>query len=818
MDRYVCIHGHFYQPPRENPWLEAIEAQDSAYPYHDWNQRITAECYEPNTVSRILDDDRHIVKIVNNYAKISFNVGPTLLAWVEEKAHEVYRAILAADRTSQSLYSGHGSALAQAYNHMILPLANRRDKFTQVLWGIRDFERRFGRKPQGLWLPETAVDLETLDILAELGIRFTVLAPHQAQRVRRQGSRSWREVTGARIDPTMAYSQRLPSGRSISLFFYDGPTSRAVAFEGLLTRGEDFANRLIGAFSDGRTWPQMVHIATDGETYGHHHRHGDMALAYALDYIESNQLARLTNYGEYLEKHPPSHFVQIIDKTSWSCAHGVERWRADCGCQTGGHPEWNQAWRTPLREALDWLRDALAPRYEEQLGKYLDDPWKARDEYISVVLDRSPENIDRFLSEQASRALESSDKIICLKLLELQRHALLMYTSCGWFFDDLSRIETVQVLRYAGRAIQLAQEHFGDSFEESFLERLEKAKSNLAEHQDGRQIYEESVRTAMVNWEKVGAHYAVSSLFESYPDKSRIYCYAAERDDYRTFDAGKSKLVMGRTKLISSITWASTVISFGALHFGDHNVSGGVRQFFDEETYQRLIEELPEPFQRGDFPEVIRLLDREFGDSHYSLRDLFRDEQRKIIALILKSTLDEAESVYRQLYEHHAPTMRFLADMGTPPPGALSTAAQFVLNSNLRTAFENGELEPERIKSLLNEARVEGVTLDTPTLAFALQGSVERLADALSADPANLDALKRLEAVIGLARSLPFEIELWKVQNKYYGLLQDSFAEFQQMAGQGDAVAKEWLDHFTSLGEKLSVRVEEAPKGTIPTG
>lgn len=469
MERYICIHCHFYQPPRENPWLEAIELQDSAYPYHDWNERITGECYAPNAASRILDGEGRIESIVNNYAKISFNFGPTLLSWLEDKAPDVYGAILEADRESREKFSGHGSALAQAYNHMILPLANRRDRYTQIFWGIKHFVHRFSRPPEGMWLPETAVDLASLDILAEHGIRFTILAPHQASRLRKIGGRAWRDVSGARIDPTMPYKLRLPSGRTINLFFYDGSISRAVAFEGLLARGENLAHRLLDAFSEARTWPQLIHIATDGETYGHHHRHGDIALAYALHYIESNNLAHITNYGEYLEQHPPTHQVEIFEKTSWSCGHGVDRWWTDCGCNSGTHPGWNQAWRTPLRNALDWLRDTLAPQYEEKARACLKDPWAARDDYIEVILDRSPENLDQFLANHAARKLNDAEKITVLKLLELQRHTMLMYTSCGWFFDDLSGIETVQVIQYAGRAIQLAQELFGEGIESQFL-------------------------------------------------------------------------------------------------------------------------------------------------------------------------------------------------------------------------------------------------------------------------------------------------------------------------------------------------------------
>src|SRR5919202_166538 len=365
MHHYICIHGHFYQPPRENPWLEAIELQDSAAPYHDWNARITAECYAPNAAARILDGQGRIAAIVNNYARISFNIGPTLLAWLEAQAPDTYHAMLAADRESQTRFAGHGSAIAQAYNHLIMPLATRRDKATQVIWGIQDFVHRFGRQPEGMWLPETAVDLETLELLTAHGIRFTILSPYQALRVRRidevagEGVAPWIDVTGGRIDPSMPYIVRQPSGRAIAIFFYDAPIARAVAFEGVLARGDALADRLLGAFSAARPHPQLVHIATDGESYGHHHPHGDMALAYALAAIERQGRARLTNYGEFLALHPPAYEVAIAENTSWSCFHGIERWRHDCGCNSGGQRGWHQAWRGPLRSALDWLRDAI---------------------------------------------------------------------------------------------------------------------------------------------------------------------------------------------------------------------------------------------------------------------------------------------------------------------------------------------------------------------------------------------------------------------------------------------------------------------------
>jgi alpha-amylase/alpha-mannosidase (GH57 family) len=806
MERYICIHGHFYQPPRETPWLEAIEQQDSAYPYHDWNERITAECYAPNSVSRILDADDRIVELVNNYAKISFNFGPTLLSWLELNAADVYRAILEADKESRKNFSGHGSALAQPYNHMILPLANARDRYTQILWGIRDFERRFRREPEGMWLPETAVDLETLEILAELGIQFTILAPHQAGRVRQIGGRAWKDVSGGRIDPTRAYEQRLLSGKTISLFFYDGPVSRAVAFEGLLSRGEQFADRLIGAFSDDRDWPQLVHIATDGESYGHHHRFGDMALAYALNYIVTKQLAKLTNYGEFLEKHPPTHQVEIIEKTSWSCAHGIDRWWSNCGCNSGGHPGWNQEWRRPLRDALDWLRDSVAPSYETVGRRLVKDPWAARDDYISVVLDRAEANVDAFFARQAARALTEEEKTQALKLMEMQRHAMLMYTSCGWFFDEISGIETTQVIQYAGRAVQLAQDLFGDSLEQQFVERLAAAHSNIQEHGDGRQIYEKFVRPAMVDWERVGAHYAVSMLFENYPGKVKIYCYLAEREDCQIFEAGVAKMAVGRVKLTSEITRDSSVLSFGALHMGDHNVNGGVRTFLGDDAYRALIQEAKEPFARVDFGEVIRIMDRRFGGSNYSVRSLFRDEQRKVLDVILTSTLQEAEALYRQIYEHRAPMMRFITSLQMPLPKAFYAAAEFVLNGYLRRALERAEIDAERINSLQETAKVEGVALDSATLEFAFRRNLERMAQRLVVHPTETE-LRQLNTAVDLIERLPFSVELWAIQNAYYRIMENVYPDMRRQRNLGSNTAAAWVESFEALGRKLAVRV-----------
>jgi alpha-amylase/alpha-mannosidase (GH57 family) len=808
MERYVCIHGHFYQPPRENPWLEAVEIQDSAHPYHDWNDRITAECYAPNAASRILDPQARILNIVNNYARISFDFGPTLLAWLEEKVPKVYQAILRADRESQERFAGHGSALAQGYNHMILPLANRRDKYTQILWGIRDFEKRFGRATEGMWLPETAVDLETLNILAELGIRFTILAPRQASKVRANGSSEWHDVSGERIDPSMVYKLQLWSDRSISLFFYDGPISRAVAFEGILNSGETFAQRLVNGFSGQRNWPQLVHIATDGESYGHHHRGGDMALAYALNHIEANNLARVTNYGEYLERHPPTHEVEIFENSSWSCIHGIERWRSDCGCNSGRYAGWNQGWRAPLRGAMDWLRDTLAPAFARKGRLFLKDPWRARNAYIDIILERSEETLEGFFAEHGVRALDEQEQTTVLKLLELQRHAMLMYTSCGWFFDELSGLETVQAIHYAGRAFQLAQEIFGSTIAHRFLTLLEEAKSNIADHRDGFLIYEKFVRPAALDLQRVGAHYAVSSLFEEYGKAARIFCYRADREDYEVAEAGRAKLAVGRTRLTSEITRESSLVDFSVLHFGDHNLNAGVRESQSEEVYRSLREDLTSSFKKGDFTETIRVLGEYFGESTYSLRSLFRDEQRKVLDIIEQVSLTNVEAVYRQIYEHNAPLLRFLRDLGIPPPRVLASVAEFFLNVSLRRRFAAGKLEVELIKGLLEKAQWVGVSLDAASLEIEIRRRIEGVSGRLGLEPGNLARLTELDEAVDLVRSLPFEVNLREVQNICYEILRSQFPKIEEEARQGDKTALGWVDCFTSLCDKLWLRVD----------
>ena len=505
---YLTLHGHFYQPPRENPWTDEIEIQPDAKPFHDWNERILHECYLPNTAVRVPGSSGKGVETVNNFELLSFNVGPTLLRWLERKHPEVYQKILEADRKSLQKRSCHGNAIAHIYNHMILPLASERDQRTQIRWGIFDFKKRFGRDPEGMWFPETAASERTLEILMEEGIRFTVLAPEQAEKIRPlppAENSDWQEVSGGSIDPSRPYRFFHSGGdpaRSLDLFFFDGPISRDVSFGDLLSDGEKFLKRILDARHPERSHPELIHAACDGETFGHHKKSGERTVASLLIRLAREAGFRVTDYGEYLEKFPPQFEVKIKpgEGTSWSCPHGVGRWKENCGCHTGGGAGWNQKWRRPLRRAVRFLGEKTALLYEEEGRNFFKDPWAARDDSIQLILEDSLASQKEFFEKHAPKPLSKEEKIKALKLLEMERFALLAETSCGWFFNDLSGIETVQILRYACRSLELAVEQGAGRLETEFVRLLSHAKSNRPEFGDGQKIWEKLVKPARLIW------------------------------------------------------------------------------------------------------------------------------------------------------------------------------------------------------------------------------------------------------------------------------------------------------------------------------
>ncbi len=806
MTNYVCIHGHFYQPPRENPWLEAVEIQDSAYPYHDWNRRITVECYAPNAASRILDNNSRIIDIVSNYSRMSFNFGPTLLSWMEMNEPGTYASIIESDRESKNRFGGHGSAIAQCYNHMIMPLASPEHKRLQIIWGIKDFEKRFSRKPEGMWLPETAVDYETLDIMAGSGILFTILSPHQARRVRKTGSRHWHEIRGVRLDTGMPYRCVLPSGRTIAVFFYNSGISRDIAFGRLLDDGISFADRLTSDFHGGAV-SRLMNIATDGETFGHHHRYGEMALSYALYHIEKNNLARITVYGEFLEMYPPDHEVEIVENTSWSCSHGVERWRAHCGCNSGSGNGWTQEWRTTLRGAMDWLRDNLAELYRNRILRYCSDADNAMEQYIDVILNRSRLSVESFLLQITGKELSGDDKIEFIKLLEVERNSMLMYTSCGWFFDDISGIESVQIMLYAARAMQLAEEISGLIFEETFIKLLQNAKSNYYAFTDAADVYRRLVKPVMIDPLRFGAHYAVSSLFRDYVENDSVYCYLVQKRLYERIETGKQKLALGLIHVKSEITLEENDLSFAVLHMGDHNIFGGVRRFMGEEQFSDMSNEITTEFRENDIPGTFRKIENHFASVNYSLWHLFRDEQRDVINRVMASAVLDLERSLRQLNDINLPIIQVIRKTGVPLPGVFSSIMEFILNDDLKKILNADVPDTEGLKRVIEQMRDCGYEPDTAVISYTFTQRINDWMEKYISDPAKPDLLEKLISLMDTMAPLSLKYERWRMQNMYFIIGRTIYTDMKQKAEDGNEEAAVWIRLFDRLGVHLKVKI-----------
>jgi len=810
MRPFVCIHGHFYQPPRENPWLEEIETQDSAHPFHDWNQRVTAECYAPNTASRILGPEDRIVAIVNNYSRMSFDFGPTLLSWLELHEPETYAAILNADRISCQRFDGFGSALAQAYNHTILPLSSSRDKRTQVLWGIADFVHRFKRRPEGMWLPETAVDLESLDILAEEGIRFTILAPHQARRTRKPGAKTWREVTDAGVDTRFPYLCRLASGRTMALFFYDGPLSREVAFGDVLKHGRRLADGLLQGADPRAGFAQLRHIAVDGETFGHHHRFGEMALSYGLHMLEEQGTARLTNYAAFLEQHPPEHEVVIVENTSWSCAHGVERWRGDCGCRTGGHPEWTQAWRAPLREAMDHIRDKLASIFEQHLSSRIENPWCLRDEYIEVILDRTEGSRRSFLKKHGLNSLADTDRVAVWRLLEMQRAANLMYTSCGWFFDDIAGIESVQVLQYAARAMQLARDVSGEDLEPGFLSLLEKAPCNDPEFEDGRDLYEKKVRPAVLDLLKVGVHHGIASLFLDDHEAARSAAYSMRMEAWERQEKEGMKLALGRSRVRSLLTEDAQTVSFSVLYQGEHQLQASARSDLSERKFHSASQEILAAFHKQDAPKVLARQTRLMGPARYSFQHLFKDAKRRIILSLLDATLLAFETAVRPFYARHMDFIQAARSMNVPLPDSLGAVAGFLRQKDVIHMLDGtGPLELDGLRRFAAEVKGHAFPADETALAHAVSRRILSLTEALTQDTGDLRPLEQIVGLLDAVSGLSLRPDLWQSQNLFFEWVRSKLPAIRARAGESDQEALRGMELARRLGDHLSVEVRD---------
>jgi hypothetical protein len=702
--------------------------------------------------------------MTNNYERISFNIGPTLFSWLKKNDPVTYGKIVDADKYSKLKHNGHGSAIAQAYNHMIMPLASDRDKQTQVLWGIADFESHFGRKPEGMWLPETAVDKYTLRILCDNGIKYTILAPRQAKATRRNHAEEWQGV-GSGIDPTRAYRHPVDDTRSIALFFYDGPISQAVAFEGILGDGARFLDRLKTGYSDARHWSQLIHIATDGESYGHHHRFGEMALAFALDLAEKKGEINLTNYGEYLSLFPPEVEADIHENSSWSCAHGVERWRSDCGCRAGGNQGWNQSWRTPLRRSMDILKMGLDEVFEAEAGKLFADPWAVRNDYIEVILDRS--KTQEFLAHRQRARLSSDEKTRALKLLEMQRNGMLMFTSCGWFFDDVSGIETQQILKYAARAIQLCEETSATRPESAFLHVLTAAKSNVPQHGDAEKIYLKEAMPEKASLARVMANHAMVSALDKSEQSGAIGSFAVEELDRMSDEYGDNSLTLSRAGLVSAVTMERVSFMVAALRLGGSDVTCFVKPEGEELALGRAMEELFTAWRTKPLTEVIRKLDEHFEQGEtFMLRDLFMEQRRKTVRSLMEGHVRRFSDMYGQLFYENRRLLDYFTDANVPVPRELRLAAQYMIENEMIQA--GGRIwEPEsldKIGGLTQDVERWGLDVDLKAARRAVETKLAEELTRIIATQSLEDAPALVRALLGLS-STGFGVDLWALQN-----------------------------------------------------
>ena len=835
-DAFVAIHGHFYQPSRENPWLETIETEESAHPFHDWNERIALECYRPNAHARILDGKGKILGIINNYSSISFNFGPTLFPWLEKHFPSVYQKILEADRESLRRF-GHGNAMAQVYNHIIMPLAIDRDKETEVLWGMADFEKRFHRKPEALWLPETAVNYATLRVLLKYGMRYLILSPFQALRVRSLGGKKWTDVSQGRIDTTRPYrcfiqdaSGKKLLDQSIDIFFYNGIIAKEIAFGDLLKDGNSFCNRFVQFYQESKERPQLIHIATDGETYGHHMKFGEMALAYALDKGFPTRGLELINYGSFLKRFPPVHEVEIDEGpkgegTSWSCAHGVGRWKEDCGCSTGGKPGWNQKWRKPLREALDVLRDELSQVFEKEGGKIFQDVWEARNGYVEVILNRSPEGIKNFFDRYGAKSLDQKGRIKGLKLLEIQRHALQMYTSCGWFFNDLAGIETIIVLQHAARAIQLAEELTGGEIEKQFVRHLSEAESNLPGVEKGDQVYERLVKPKRVTPENMVNHFAITSLLDSGDKEKKIYSYRVEKIHYEMMEKEEDLLVIGQVRVTSEIIPEPKEFLFGLIPSKKEVFRAWVLEMKGGIDFNTLKEKGQESFGKGK-KEIIKVLTSLLGNLVLTMRDTFREERQAIFQKIIQKEFDEHCHIYADLFDRTKQAVEALSREGLQIPYEIRVAAEVTLSdrlfqeiNQLRSDFK-GAIERKEIDRIVEEAKEHGYHLrkekSLQVLNEILMDRMNALQEGIGSDLSRQSELaEEVLTLLDLVKKWDFEISLGEAQNLMSQILRECVGDLEKCWWE-NGTPKLFSPNLITLADSLGFNVERFSKIASP--
>lgn len=810
--RQVIIHGHFYQPPRENPWTGRIDRQNSAAPYHDWNEKITSECYFPNSCSRRLDGYGRITNIVNNYSRISFNFGPTLLSWLEKKHPSLYGKIVEADALSAEYNNGHGNAIAQVYNHIIMPLASERDKRTQVEWGIRDFKRAFGRDPEGIWLAETAVNLETLSVLADFGVRFIILSPDQALEVRPlAGKGKWEDVSDGSVKTGRVYRCRTgaAAGGSINVFFYDGPVSRDVSFNHLLRSGDLFGDSLESSFD--RCGGDLVTVATDGEIYGHHEPFADMALAYLFDSGLETRGLRVTNFGAYLDGHVPEHEVRLKpgsggEGTAWSCSHGVGRWKEDCGCNVNAPDGWNQKWRKPLRDSLDSLNEKLAEIFEREAGKLVSDPWKARNDYISS---RSGgyENGREFIRQRALRPLSKEEEARLLKLLESQRFAMYMFTSCGWFFNDISGLESGQIMKYAAMAIEMGGGDKAEALEKELVEGLSGAKSNIEEIGSGADIYDAAKKYSSVTPSMIAGQFAISSNLGCPGASPEIFGYTIRELEKKVRPIGGLTVASGLIESRAPVTGEASVAGYFLMTRGDIQIICLVKELEGPEGFAEINGKLSSLSPDTEKQDLVKFAVDNFGGYVFSLGDLFMEDRTLILSAITERKIESLEPMIKELYFENMEFLRLISESSLQPADIIEVPAKNYLQRKLirETKAWKMSLDPadtKGIRETLSEADYLGIELDVSEvsavfsdflLGRAEKGSIER----------RPDLSKAMASFMDHCEEIGVELDIQLLQNRVFDIIKHLFGNAESSGAEkhGEPAG---VEAFLDLAERLN--------------
>jgi len=816
---YLIIHGHFYQPPREEPWTDEIDRQPSAFPFHDWNERINKECYAANAASRVLDEKGRILDIINNYEKISFNFGPTLIKWLKKKAPFTYERIIEADRTSRKENNGHGNAIAQVYNHIIMPLASNRDQITEIEWGIRSFQKDFGRTPEGLWLPETAINDIVAEHLISFGIKFIILSPTQAKEIKHIKEEHWKDVSNGTIDPSQPYLLQEKNG-SIAVFFYYPKLAHKISFEHLLQNVEFLRQEILSYRIDNR--PNfLVHTATDGESYGHHEPFGDMCLARLIYENKARKDFIFTNYGNFLEMNPPQYLVRLKKGddgigTSWSCVHGVGRWYKDCGCSTGGKPEWNQKWRTPLREAFDLLRDSLHEFYEKQASSCFKDVWHARNEYIKVILAENANYREIARKEFLKECLIKNECEInitkLMKIMEALHNALLMYTSCGWFFSDISGIETTQNLKYALRVFELSKDFLPEETKRNFLNILSRAKSNIPENKDGKWIFE-NIEKSCVKEEKIIFEYFLSIVLRNHKIcltlKEQVYNHLVNysistRLKKRDWFIYKTFVKITDLTTLEEKQFIAYLLTHGEnCHF-----------FIKRKDSNIDFSEIDKDIEREKIESLLKIFHGKFGED-YQLKDLSHDGKEFVLKKIFKNPMKELHrniNKAKRKIEDYITILNLYHELDVLLPENDWAAIKELFNDFIIEELKKldkkdfSEQSFHLLSRMIKTAKSSNMKIDyQDILAYLRNYVLNRMNEAII--KLNIKELNHLEKLIDFTNLAGIDFEKYEIQNLLY-------IELLRIANQysSSKINSQVIQILLRLANKFNIVTEEFEK------